>query len=403
MKFLCNVMFLLCLLTVASLIDECEANYCAQQTYVFFGNGMFNEQTSAASGLRKLRRNMVIAGNLQDEGWKFELSYNHNEGLASILEAFRQRSGDEVASYWRWLASLDIAPDWFQNSAHDIASAFDSVEALIDEDLQKHIQRYHSLLMEGRRLIVVAHSQGNLYANAAYSNLAANDLPMDAFGIVSIANTASHVAGGGPYFTLVDDVFVNAVRVVLSSTLSGNIDNSNESTDWTHHNFIDSYLNGNQSGPLIINTILSEANALMWPPPLFGRGPITVTLTWGEQPDLDLHVFEPSLEHVYYSNVIGMPGVLSRDDVDSYGPEHYFVNFCSQVETGRYRVAVNYYRGEGPETARVQIMAGDIVRNYSVLLETAYGSAGNSTPTPVANIDVVGDTEQGYVFTVSGL
>ncbi len=257
--------------------------------------------------------------------------------------------------------------------------------------------------MEGKRLIVVAHSQGNLYANAAYSNLAANDLPMDAFGIVSVANPASYVAGGGPYFTLVDDVLVNAVRVVLSSTLSGNIDNSNETTDWTHHNFIDSYLNGNQSGPMIINTILSEANALMWPPPLFGRGPITVTLTWGEQPDVDLHVFEPSLEHVYYSNMIGMPGVLSRDDVDSYGPEHYFVNFCSQVETGRYRVAVNYYRGEGPETARVQIMAGDIVRNYSVLLETAHGSAGNSTPTPVADIDVVGDTEQGYVFTVSGL
>ncbi len=48
MKLLCNVMFLLCLLTVVSLVDECEANYCAQQTYVFFGNGMFNEQTSAA-------------------------------------------------------------------------------------------------------------------------------------------------------------------------------------------------------------------------------------------------------------------------------------------------------------------------------------------------------------------
>ncbi len=259
------------------------------------------------------------------------------------------------------------------------------------------------MMLEGRRILVVAHSQGNLYANAAYTNLAGNDLPMDSFGIVSIANPASYVAGGGPYFTLENDVVVNAVRAVLSSTLPGNIYNSNETADWTHHNFIDSYLNGNQSGPMIINSILSEANALMWPPPLFGRGPITVTLTWGEQPDVDLHVFEPSLEHVYYSNMIGMPGVLSRDDVDSYGPEHYLVNECNQVETGRYRVAVNYYRGEGPETARIQIMAGDIVRNYSALLETAYGSAGNSSPTPVANIDVVGDPEQGYVFTVSGL
>jgi len=402
MKKLCNVM-ILTLVLMTGFLAEVEANYCAFKTYVFHSNGMLTEKWEAHANIVNMQLMMQEVGEISDDQWEFQLSYNHDEGIDTLFEVVRQRLNDQVASYWRFLAKIELAPDWFQSLARDVTVGFDHIEALIDEDLKRHVQRYQEVMLEGHRVIVVAHSQGNFYANSAYANLAANDLPMDAFGIVSVANPASYVAGGGPYFTLVDDVFVNAVRVVLSSTLSGNIDNSNESTDWTHHNFIDSYLNGNQSGPLIINTILSEANALMWPPPLFGRGPITVTLTWGEQPDLDLHVFEPSLEHVYYSNVIGMPGVLSRDDVDSYGPEHYFVNFCSQVETGRYRVAVNYYRGEGPETARVQIMAGDIVRNYSVLLETAYGSAGNSTPTPVANIDVVGDTEQGYVFTVSGL
>ena len=72
----------------------------------FFGNGMFNEQTIAASGLRKLSRNIFAAGDFQGDGWKFELSYNHNEGVSFILEVFRQRMVDQTASYWRWLGNL---------------------------------------------------------------------------------------------------------------------------------------------------------------------------------------------------------------------------------------------------------------------------------------------------------
>ena len=51
---------------------------------------MFNEHTIAASGLRKLSRNIVATGDFQGDGWKFELSYNHFEGISSILEVFRQ-------------------------------------------------------------------------------------------------------------------------------------------------------------------------------------------------------------------------------------------------------------------------------------------------------------------------
>ena len=382
--------------------SKCEASYCDEKTYVFFGNGMSNSKGEILSNVKALEGKVRTTGLVSDEQWVFGHSFNENEGVSSIFEVFRQRMGDQTASYWRWLGNLEIAPDWFQSATQSVASGFDLLESVVDEDLRQHIQRYEGLLMAGNRVLVVAHSQGNLYANAAHTRLADKGLPMDSFGIVSVANPASRVAGGGPYFTLVNDMVINAVSLLFPNTLSPNVENNIDYTDWTHHSFIDSYLNGNQSGPMIVNTILSEADGLSWPEQQVGRGPISVTLTWGEQPDVDLHIFEPNWSHVYYANPVGQSGHLDHDDASSYGPEHYFVGSCDQLETGRYGVAVNYYRGTEPETAHIQIQAGDIVRDYSVYLFMAYGSSGNYRARTVANIDVIEDPEQGYVFKVDG-
>ena len=75
---------------------------------------------------------------------------------------------------------------------------------------------------------------------------------------------------------------------------------------------------------------------------------------------------------------------------------------CESLAAGTYRIGVNYYRGSGPETAYVQIQAGDIIKDYTVGLIQAEGSAGNENPETVANIAVEGDLENGYTFTVDG-
>ena len=401
MKILCHVMLSTLIFFSVLVTVECEASYCNEETYVFHGNGMFTDHSDATVNKNTLEVRLRTATELPANGWKVELSYNDNEGIVSILEAFRQRMGDQTASYWRWLGNLEIAPDWFQTATRSVASGFDLLEAVIDEDLRRQIQRYEGLLMAGNRVLVVAHSQGSLYANAAHTRLADKGLPMDAFGIVSVANPASRVAGDGPYFTLLNDLVIYGVSLVLPNTLPANIENTIDYSDWTHHHFIDSYLNGDQSGPMIVNTVLGEADALSWPEAQVGRGPISVTLTWGEQPDVDLHIFEPNWSHVYYADPVGQSGHLDHDDTSAYGPEHYYVGNCDQLETGRYGVAVNYYRGSAPETAHIQIQAGDIVRDYSTYLFMAYGSSGNYRARTVANIDVVEDPDQGYVFKVS--
>jgi uncharacterized protein YfaP (DUF2135 family) len=117
---------------------------------------------------------------------------------------------------------------------------------------------------------------------------------------------------------------------------------------------------------------------------------------------VDLHVNEPDGSHVYYGNMRGTSGYLDYDDISSYGPEHYYVVDCENLATGSYAVGVNYYHGNGPETAHVQVQAGDLVRGYSMYLSAPEGSAGNSNAETVATIEVIGDADNGYEFNVAG-
>lgn len=403
MRFFCNVVLLVCLSLGGVFSGVSEASFCNEKTSVFFGNGMFTNERKANIYKNAVENRMITAGDLDKDQWEFDVSYNHNEGTFSLFEVFRQKMGDQVTTFWRWLGNLSISPSWFRDATQELAASVDRAETVLDSDLRKHVQRYKQLLMEGNRVLVVAHSQGNFYANSAYANLASDSrIPMNAFGIVAVGTPASQVAGGGPYVTLENDLVINAVRFLFPGTLPGTTENINPDTDWKHHNFIVSYLNGDQSGPQVISNALAEAASLEWPDPQLGKGPISVTLEWGDQPDLDLHAYEPNGAHVYYANKQGVSGYLDYDDQDSEGPEHYYVVDCESLETGRYEFGVNYYSGSDPEIARVQVQAGNIVRDYSLVLYEPRRYHGDDSPEPVAAVEVTGDEEQGYKFNVTG-
>lgn len=391
-------------LLIFSFVSKANADFCDRKTHVFFGNGMFNDYEQATNSKYSLENSMRPSGNLSEDQWAFDISYNHDEKLFSLFEVFRQREGERASTFWRWISGLSFAPDWFRDKALELASHQPLAEAVIDADLRRHIDSYRSLLMEGNRVLVVAHSQGNLYANAAYANLARDDnhLQMNAFGIVAVATPSSQVAGGGSYYTLTNDLVIDTVRLFYWDTLPGNVTNSVPDSDWKHHSFVDAYLKGDQSGPMIVGGALSRANSLVWPVPTVGNGPISITLTWGAQPDVDLHVYEPDGTHVYYASPLGTTGYLDYDDVSSRGPEHYYVTSCDTLAVGTYTVGLNYFYGSAPETARVHIKAGDIVRDYSALLVQPEGSRGDSNPETVANIEVTGNLEEGYSFTIFG-
>ncbi len=159
-------------------------------------------------------------------------------------------------------------------------------------------------------------------------------------------------------------------------------------------------MNGDVTGPLILGYMRNVLNSLEEPEENVTQGIITVTLTWGAQPDVDLHIYEPDGNHVYYASRTGNSGYLDWDDTSSYGPEHYYAS-CANLQTGTYNVGVNYYYGHGPETARIIINAYDIEREYSVSLSTDRGSSGDNSPIHVASIVVTTDEDGYYKFSVN--
>src|SRR5699024_3738759 len=53
-------------------------------------------------------------------------------------------------------------------------------------DYAEHASRIDSEILKGRKLLFVAHSQGNLFANKAY-DYAMGEIPSDAIGVIHVA------------------------------------------------------------------------------------------------------------------------------------------------------------------------------------------------------------------------
>jgi hypothetical protein len=205
-------------------------------------------------------------------------------------------------------------PDFLQNKLIEIANTVDESILQSNPAVQDHVEKYDKFLSEGNKVVVVAHSQGNLFANIAYLGL--DSQYSDGFGIVSIGNPDNYVAGSGPYTTLEEDNVIGNV----SESLPANLDNffGINLRDLSGHTFEKSYMAiGHKAETKILGDIINRINGLNFPETTLGNGIITATLTWGSNLDLDLHVFEPNGSHVDYTNLNGASGYLDRDDVNS--------------------------------------------------------------------------------------
>lgn len=394
-----------------------DGTLCSQETgtVVVFGNGIMNTKKDATRSKNLLKE--VLRATLTPEEFgklEFKVAYNHTYGrISDLYESLKQQvSADNVSiSFWRWLGGQEVLPDVVQRAILSTVTRFDFSTMVAPEDLSNHLALYRAKILAGKKVLVVSHSQGNFFANAAYELLynGASPIPLKSFGIVSVATPANYVGGNGPYTTLAEDGLIEAVRIAtlpgVLPPLPPNITNILSDAivaDWEGHSFMDAYMaSGSRSVAKIVPDIINTMNGLDQPAQTVQDGIITVTLTWGSQPDLDLHVFEPGGSHVYYLAKQGASGHLDADDTTGFGPEHYYVS-CSTLQTGTYSIGVNYYYGTGPETAQVQISAGTSVRNFTTPLTSVRGSSGNASPTHVADVAVTGSAAAGFVFNIVG-
>lgn len=270
---------------------------------------------------------------------------------------------------------------------------------------QNHLQRYRTALLHGERVLVIAHSQGNLFALHAYEQLAEDESVsnhINGMDILAVATPASRTVGSQQYVTDIDDHVMNLLRVKHNNVLPGNYFNYvlPPMLPISRHSFKYYMRTGSATAQAIQRIVTELTSSLPFPSGTLGSGAIMVTLEWDEQPDVDLHVTEPNGTMVYWRNPVGPSGYLDRDDVDGYGPEHYFVS-CEALEIGRYDVALNYYHGYAPTNARLHISAnfGRVSKILERTLVLPRGPEGVFEPVLMASIDVRG-TAPNYRYTI---
>lgn len=385
-------------------------------TAIYFGNGVgqgadthFNAERSRT----RLQRLVLESIRPEDEeNYVFKLAFNDSRGaLADIAESARQTLGNEwptllVGFLLQDRRLLSLLPSDVVQQFNDFLTN-QTIQEMIAPDLSNtnlasQVASYESDIGEGKKVVLVSHSQGNIFANLAFQRLSSQS--QQYFAMVPVASPESFARKsllGHVRFS--DDVVIGGVAVAkllagLPPPLSAN-DDDNVDEDWTGHGFREAYLADASARQFIVSGILSSESILPPPPQSAGQGTITVTLTWGSNPDVDLHTYEPTGTHVYYARPTGNFGYLDVDDVTSYGPEHYFVS-CqrlreNQAAVGRYRFGVNYYYGQSPEVAQVTVKTPSSEATYSKVLPVSRGFSGNNSPIPVADVVVSKNPDTG--------
>ncbi|MFH0708643.1 MAG: hypothetical protein V2A75_00400 [Pseudomonadota bacterium] len=261
---------------------------CSKSYTVGFFNGVWNTYDQATTGRSELKK--LIGDTYNNEPVKYEAFYNHtgdsvgSNGLQDLAETFIQRAneidksgqmGKRFEYFWEFLGSseptfLDKLAGFLPNAA----SLFDSVYTAMttklvsiisfflsnpptEADYAAHNARLDALATDGEKLMLVGHSQGNLFMNHAYDHI----LPI----VTKERVVAAHIAPASPtlrgdYVLANIDAVINLMRVQgITSVPENNLPIPFSSTDVTGHTLIGTYLDGTRAGRATIKTMIESA------------------------------------------------------------------------------------------------------------------------------------------------
>src|SRR5687767_524213 len=183
-------------------------------TTVFFVNGLTNTTTEAATSLDALAQR--LGPQLQGDCLNFALAYNDTS----------------------------------------VPLTFDS------DTVDANVRSYRAELALTNKVILVAHSNGNVYADEAYGRLTPAERTN--VGVVAIATLLGSVPGNGPYVTLLEDTFVAGFPGHLPANTTNTGGFCPEIIGC--HAFVGFYLNGEVSGPRIVQAVSDTIPQLVRPP-----------------------------------------------------------------------------------------------------------------------------------------
>lgn len=344
---------------------------------------------------------------LNGQNIRYETFFNISEDLSDFVEVFNQRLQEHdgiIAGHFElFWESLNGAPGWWDliiGSSPSLQALRESISDTFAARLAQiltnqvglnppstmlteteHRARIDTAAIEGKKMLFIAHSQGNLFANKAYA-YATTKVPKESVKVVHAAPASTHVVG---QYVLADQDFVIKMLGVTGQIPRPNADiplylwrtaGVNGKRDILGHGFLEIYMHPDlQTGKDMNIAIITALEQLVAPPVQARSGFFTATLTWDGEGDIDLHTTEPNGRHVFYAQHFGSSGYLDMDTIYGYGPEHYYASCdAASLQEGTYRIALANYSGGDGRVATVQIIS-----NVDGVLGTRRITMGPST------------------------
>lgn len=211
-------------LAFAEVNTKCSSNGYTVVTI----NGMLTSNDRARDNMIALSKNFGYSYNKQKINYEYFLNPSHLAGFNDYIDVVQQGLFDQASDY-------------------------DLVEMINDA----------SKKVKTQKILLVAHSQGNFYANNFYDKTAsmAGGVPKKSIGIYGIASPANRVAGGGKYLTSDTDNVIAAVVGRYIKILSPNVHISLDAgADGNGHSFSGVYLKYESNR--IVSDIKSALNKL---------------------------------------------------------------------------------------------------------------------------------------------
>lgn len=232
-------LFLLLLSLLVSTASAQVITIDERKTDIYFGNGVWNDNIQADDGRSALET--FIIDNLAKPDTKVKLAFNNTNGHRKDL----------VETYYQLALLGQISVGYFTMLSEVMTSSVPSVlkpiylAGMVSEerkDLDVMVKSYKDDISQGHKVLLVSHSQGNLFGLRAFDELA---WEKKYFLQLSIASPASRVANDGEWITNIHDFVIKQLidLTIIENSLDANAAISTGLNDLSGHKFV-TYLGG---------------------------------------------------------------------------------------------------------------------------------------------------------------
>ncbi|MDK2125248.1 hypothetical protein [Parachitinimonas caeni] len=222
------------------------------ETAVVFVNGMNNTFDDAIASMQVLKQRVSARG--AGKGYVYGNAYNATNGFFSDLyQVFKQKGqeGEKVSGFWQMVDGGNVTPGWMSTALRDKYVATLSKE--VTPELPEHLKFYRQHLSANRKLVLVPHSQGNLYANIS-QNILIGESAAQAPNVfaVGVASPAARTMPNSTYVTSSADAVIGALRIIKSVLPSNISQGFHPFKDFLGHSFTKIYMDSSMPAELAI-------------------------------------------------------------------------------------------------------------------------------------------------------